>query len=50
MSASGSSGWRRYSIFISSTFKDMDFERDIIKTINRLAAEAAREAEQQNKE
>ena len=31
MSASGSSGWRRYNIFISSTFKDMDFERDIIK-------------------
>ena len=25
------SGWRRYNIFISSTFKDMDFERDIIK-------------------
>ena len=31
MSASGSSGWRRYNIFLSSTFKDMDFERDIIK-------------------
>ncbi len=23
--------WRRYNIFISSTFKDMDYERDIIK-------------------
>lgn len=23
--------WRRYNIFLSSTFKDMDFERDIIK-------------------
>ena len=23
--------WRRYNIFISSTFKDMDFERDVIK-------------------
>jgi hypothetical protein len=23
--------WKRYNIFISSTFKDMDFERDIIK-------------------
>ncbi len=23
--------WRRYNIFISSTFKDMDFERDIIR-------------------
>ncbi len=31
MSASDASGWRRYNIFISSTFKDMDFERDIIK-------------------
>ena len=23
--------WRRYNVFISSTFKDMDVERDIIK-------------------
>ena len=23
--------WRRYNIFISSTFKDMDYERDVIK-------------------
>ncbi|MGM9753206.1 MAG: DUF4062 domain-containing protein [Candidatus Cryptobacteroides sp.] len=23
--------WRRYNIFLSSTFKDMDYERDIIK-------------------
>ena len=23
--------WKRFNIFISSTFKDMDFERDIIK-------------------
>ena len=23
--------WRRYNIFLSSTFKDMDFERDVIK-------------------
>ena len=23
--------WRRYNVFLSSTFKDMDFERDIIK-------------------
>lgn len=23
--------WKRYNIFISSTFKDMDFERDVIK-------------------
>ncbi len=26
-----SASWRRYNIFISSTFKDMDFERDVIK-------------------
>ena len=25
------SSWRRYNIFLSSTFKDMDFERDVIK-------------------
>ena len=23
--------WKRYDIFISSTFKDMDVERDVIK-------------------
>ena len=32
--------WRRYNIFLSSTFKDMDYERDVIKfrvipTLNR---------------
>lgn len=26
-----SASWRRYNVFLSSTFKDMDFERDIIK-------------------
>lgn len=31
MSNSVTSGWRRYNIFISSTFKDMDYERDVIK-------------------
>jgi hypothetical protein len=31
MSGSDTAGWRRYNIFLSSTFKDMDFERDIIK-------------------
>lgn len=41
MNTSSSSGWRRYNIFISSTFKDMDFERDVIKfrvipELNRL--------------
>ena len=41
MNANPSSGWRRYNIFISSTFKDMDFERDVIKfrvipELNRL--------------
>ena len=32
------SGWKQYSIFISSTFVDMDEERDIIKfqVVNRL--------------
>lgn len=32
------SGWKQYSIFISSTFVDMDAERDIIKfqVVNRL--------------
>lgn len=24
-------GWKRYNIFISSTFRDMDFERDLVK-------------------
>ncbi len=28
---SSPSSWRRYNIFLSSTFKDMDFERDVIK-------------------
>lgn len=41
MNTDSSSGWRRYNIFISSTFKDMDFERDVIKfrvipELNRL--------------
>ena len=31
MSSSTSGSWRRYNIFLSSTFKDMDFERDVIK-------------------
>ncbi len=31
MSNNQSGAWRRYNIFISSTFKDMDFERDVIK-------------------
>ena len=31
MSTPNSGAWRRYNIFISSTFKDMDFERDVIK-------------------
>ena len=31
MGNTGISGWRRYNIFLSSTFKDMDYERDIIK-------------------
>ena len=31
MSNNPSGAWRRYNIFISSTFKDMDFERDVIK-------------------
>ena len=26
-----STAWKRYNIFLSSTFKDMDFERDVIK-------------------
>ena len=31
MSNAQQGAWRRYNIFISSTFKDMDFERDVIK-------------------
>ena len=31
MSTLSFGAWRRYNIFISSTFKDMDFERDVIK-------------------
>ena len=31
MASNSQGAWRRYNIFISSTFKDMDFERDVIK-------------------
>jgi len=31
MSDPSTGAWRRYNIFISSTFKDMDFERDVLK-------------------
>ena len=31
MGSAATGSWRRYNIFISSTFKDMDFERDVIK-------------------
>lgn len=31
MSNQSAGAWRRYNIFLSSTFKDMDFERDVIK-------------------
>ena len=31
MHTNSPSGWRRYNIFLSSTFKDMDFERDVIR-------------------